>query len=141
MVKTAAPDIVEAATILPAVKRKPLLAPVFMVLKLLAAESYPEVITEPEPNCNKRLLVPFVLTPLNMTVTRLTHDGMPVKSIEVPEVDATAVPETIEPPTPLTTTVPVPAGIVAMKLLAVVGGLISTDPPLAETNLTPITAP
>ena len=25
---------------------------------------------------------------------RLTHDGMPVKSIEVPEVDATAVPDT-----------------------------------------------
>ena len=39
-------------------------------------------------------LDPFVLTPLNITVIRLTHDGMPVKSNEVPEVDATAVPET-----------------------------------------------
>jgi hypothetical protein len=38
--------------------------------------------------------VPFVLTPLNITVIRLTHDGMPVKSIEVPEVDALAVSET-----------------------------------------------
>jgi hypothetical protein len=28
-------------------------------------------------------------------VIRFTHDGMPVKSILVPDVDATAVPETI----------------------------------------------
>jgi hypothetical protein len=86
-------------------------------------------------------LVPFVLTPLNITVIRLTHEGMPVKSIEVPEVEATAVPDTNVPLTPLTATVPAPAGIVATKLLAVAGGLISTDPPLAETNLTPMTAP
>jgi hypothetical protein len=72
---------------------------------------------------------------------RFTHDGMPVKSIDVPDVEATAVPETRAPLMPLTTTSPVPAGIVAMKLLAVVGGLISTDPPLEDTSLTPITAP
>jgi hypothetical protein len=78
---------------------------------------------------------------LNITVIRFTHDGMPVKSIDVPDVDACEVPETIEPLMPLTTTVPVPAGIVAVKLLAVAGGLISTEPPLAETNLTPMTAP
>ena len=35
--------------------------------------------------------MPLVLTPLNITVIRLTHDGIPVKSIEVPEVDAWAV--------------------------------------------------
>jgi hypothetical protein len=86
-------------------------------------------------------LVPFVLTPLNITVMRFTHDGKPVKSIAVPEVDATAVPETIALLTPLITTVPLPAGIVAVKFEAVAGATISTDPALAETNLTPMTAP
>jgi len=37
-------------------------------------------------------LVPFVETPLNINVIRDTHDGKPVKSMLVPEVDATAVP-------------------------------------------------
>jgi len=78
---------------------------------------------------------------LNITVIRRTHDGMLVKSIDVPDVEATAVPETIALLIPATTTLPVPAGIVAVKLLAVAGGLISTEPPLAETNLTPMTAP
>ena len=85
--------------------------------------------------------MPFVLTWLNITVICLTHDGMLVKSIEVPEVLFCAVPETMLLLTPLTETVPVPAGIVATKLLAVAGGLISTEPPLADTNLTPMTAP
>jgi hypothetical protein len=39
------------------------------------------------------LLVPFVLTPLNITVIRFTHEGMPVKSTEVPEA-VTAVADT-----------------------------------------------
>jgi hypothetical protein len=39
--------------------------------------------------------VPVVLTPLNITVIRFTHDGIEVKSILVPLVDATAVPEVI----------------------------------------------
>jgi hypothetical protein len=38
--------------------------------------------------------LPFVLTPLNITVIRFTHDGMPVKSMLVPLVDATEVPDT-----------------------------------------------
>ena len=37
--------------------------------------------------------MPLVLTPLNITVTRFTQLGMPVKSIDVPLVDATAVPD------------------------------------------------
>jgi hypothetical protein len=37
--------------------------------------------------------VPFVLTPWNITVIRFTHEGMLVNSIDVPLVDATAVPE------------------------------------------------
>jgi hypothetical protein len=44
-------------------------------------------------------LLPFVLTPLNITVMRLTHDGIPVKSMLVPLVDATAVPDTKPPMT------------------------------------------
>lgn len=37
--------------------------------------------------------MPLVETPLYITVIRLTHDGIEVKSILVPLVDATAVPE------------------------------------------------
>ena len=66
---------------------------------------------------------------------------MPVKSMLVPDVDAWTVAAVIALLMPATTTLPVPAGIVAVKLLAVAGGLISTEPPLAETNLTPMTAP
>lgn len=47
------------------------------------------------PSCTRSALVPFVLTPLNITVTRFTHDGMPVKSMDVPLVLACAVPEVI----------------------------------------------
>jgi len=77
-------------------------------------EAYPDVVTLPAPNCICTSDVPFVLTPLNITVMRFTHDGMLVKSIEVPEVEATAVPEISALLTPLITTVPVPAGIVAV---------------------------
>ena len=35
-----------------------------------------------------------MLTPLNITVIRFTHDGMLVKSMLVPDVEATAVPDT-----------------------------------------------
>ena len=41
------------------------------------------------------MLVPLVLTPLNITVMRFAVDGSPVKSILVPLVDATAVPDVI----------------------------------------------
>jgi hypothetical protein len=41
----------------------------------------------------------------------------------------------------LTSTLPVVAGIVAVKLLAVAGATTSTDPPLVETNLTPMMVP
>jgi hypothetical protein len=37
-------------------------------------------------------VAPFVLTPLNITVTLFTQLGILVKSIAVPLVDATAVP-------------------------------------------------
>ncbi len=45
------------------------------------------------PSWISKIDEPFVLTPLNITVIRFTHDGMPVKSIDVPDVEATAVPE------------------------------------------------
>jgi hypothetical protein len=38
------------------------------------------------------LALPLRLTPLSITVTRFAQDGMPVKSMAVPEVEATAVP-------------------------------------------------
>lgn len=44
--------------------------------------------------------VPLVLTPLNITVIRFTYDGMPVKLMLVPEVDAFAVPALKDPAGP-----------------------------------------
>ena len=55
----------------------------------------------PAPNCNRTILVPLVLTPLNITVIRFTQLGMPVKSMLVPDVEATAVPEVIPSTAPL----------------------------------------
>ena len=53
--------------------------------------------------------VPFVLTPLNITVIRLTQLGMLVKSMLVPDVEATAVPD-VSTPTPVG--VPASTGLV-----------------------------
>ena len=65
----------------------------------LLPEMYPVVSMPPEsPIWAKKALAPFVLTPLNITVIRFTQDGMLVKSIDVPDVEATAVPEVIAPP-------------------------------------------
>ena len=54
------------------------------------------------------LLVPESDTPEYITVMRFTHDGMPVNSIAVPDVDATAVPllsgAPVMPVVPLITT-------------------------------------
>jgi hypothetical protein len=63
---------------------------------------YPVVSTEPEPICMYiSAVLELVLTPLNITVIRFTHDGMPVKSMLVPDVLATAVPEVIPSTAPL----------------------------------------
>ena len=43
------------------------------------------------------LLVPERDTPEYITVMRFTHDGMPVNSIAVPDVDAVIVPEVMVP--------------------------------------------
>jgi len=63
------------------------------------------------PICNKGKLEPFVLTALSITVIRLAHDGIPVKSMLVPLVDATALPDTKPPmtgvPVTLGETIPV----------------------------------
>jgi len=48
----------------------------------------------PVPSWTIVLDVPFVDTPLNIRVMRFTHDGIPVKSMLVPDVDACAVPKT-----------------------------------------------
>ena len=66
-----------------------------------------------------------MLTPLNITVTRFTQLGMPVKSMLVPLVDATAVPLTIALFAPLTTAVPLVAGNVMVLLPATAGAVSS----------------
>ena len=66
-----------------------------VALMVLPVHAYPDVSTEPAPIWIIGGLVPLVLTPLNITVIRLTQDGILVKSMLVPDVDATAVPETI----------------------------------------------
>jgi len=66
--------------------------------------------------------VPLVDTPLNITVMRFTHDGIEVKSIEVPDVDATAVLSTLTDP------LAVAAGKVTVLEPATVGTAKVTDP-------------
>jgi hypothetical protein len=62
--------------------------------KRVAEPRYP-VASMPDdvPILTSMMLVPLVLTPLNITVTRFTQLGIPVKSIDVPLVEATAVPD------------------------------------------------
>jgi hypothetical protein len=59
--------------------------------------------------------VPLVLTPSNITVMRFTHDGIEVKSMLVPDVEATAVPEVIPSTAPeLIVTLADPSIVTAM---------------------------
>jgi len=58
-----------------------------------ALPKYPELSIDPDPILISYGLVPVVLTPLNITVTLFTQLGIPVKSIAVPLVEATAVAE------------------------------------------------
>ena len=67
----------------------------------------------------------YVETPLNMIVIRFTQDGMPVKSIAVPDVEATAVPLTIGYSVPVGT-VAVPANVVFRPVLIV----MASEPPI-----------
>jgi hypothetical protein len=78
-------------TLNPAVELRP--AVEFDAPAIVEPEAYPEDVTLPEPICIRIFDAPFKLTPLNITVIRFTQLGMLVKSIEVPDVDATAVPE------------------------------------------------
>ena len=57
-----------------------------------AEAEYPEVVGLPEPICTIGIEELFTLVPLKQTVILLTQLGIPVKSIEVPDVLATAVP-------------------------------------------------
>jgi hypothetical protein len=58
---------------------------------LIQDEVYPLVAIAALPTCILTALFPFVLTPFSITVIRFTQDGMPVKSMLVPLVVATAV--------------------------------------------------
>jgi hypothetical protein len=65
-----------------------------LVEQYILAEEYPVASTPPDvPNLICQKLDPFVLTPLNITVIRFTQFGIDVKSIDVPDVEATAVPD------------------------------------------------
>ena len=70
--------------------------------------------------------VPDKDTPLNITVTRFAHDGMPVKSIAVPDVDACAVPDVITYP-PITGVLIV--GLVSVLLVSVCVSVVPTIVP------------
>ena len=48
----------------------------------------------PAPICIKKLDEPLPDTPFNITVIRLTHEGILVKSLDVPDVVACAVADT-----------------------------------------------
>ena len=73
--------------------------------------------------------VPFPETPLNITVIRLIQLGKAVKSIEVPDVDATAVPKT------LTELVAVAASKVSVFVPATAGAA-SVTAPLVSPDIT-----
>jgi hypothetical protein len=72
--------------------------------------------------------VPFVETPLNITVIFLTQDGMLVKSIAVPDVVATAVLKVIKG------NVPVPTGNVITDVPDIALASIVTFPDVAPFN-------
>jgi len=79
--------------------------------------TYPDVVyvVDPVPSWIRKLSVLFKLTSLNITVIRFTHDGIPVKSMLVPDVEATAVPEVIPSTTPeLIVTLAEPSIVTAM---------------------------
>jgi hypothetical protein len=67
------------------------------------------------PNLMPQSLVPFVLTPANITVIRFTQLGIPVKSMLVPLVVATAVPLVMPPLTEVPVIV-VPVSVVMVAL-------------------------
>ena len=81
-----------AASIKPAVDVAPLEVPKFTTVPV--EELYPVVTILPEPIWIRMFDVPLNETPLNNTVIRLTQLGKPVKSMLVPEVEATEVPDT-----------------------------------------------
>ena len=129
---TAAPTHTYVATFVADTKNPADIA-VLIVFADQAVPAYPLVSMPPlSPSWIWMLLVLFVLTPSNITVMRLTHDGMPVKSIEVPLVDATAVARVRE--VPKVATVPVLSGNVRVRLVLVAGGTMVAMPvPLCDS--------
>src|SRR3990167_868442 len=90
----AAPDTL-FATPRPAVKVKTPTAPAYAPAINALDPRYPVASIPPlSPIWASKADVPFVDTPTKLIVTRFTPAGIPVKSIGVPEVEATAVPRT-----------------------------------------------
>jgi len=96
----------------------------------LPEETYPVVTTPLDvPKRAKYALLPFVLTPCKTTVMRFTQLGILVKSMLVPLVEATAVPEVIALFCPEITAVPVTAGKVSVKSEALSALTKFNEPP------------
>ena len=99
-VKTTFPETVKVAPPEPKEATNPAVdEAAVVVVEIEAEDTYPEFVTEPEPIWIKGDDVPLILTPLNITVIRLAVDGIPVKSMLVPDVDATAVLDLMTPET------------------------------------------
>ena len=107
-----------------------------------AAVEYPVVSKPPALPSLIRGLPGFAAqdTPSSITVTRFAQDGMPVKSMAVPEVEATAVPSVsglvdVSPvicaagiADTLVSTVPVSSGSVRVRLVLLLGLAIENTP-------------
>ena len=94
-----------------------------------APPTYPVASKLPDPMRIKRLEAVVVkLTPASITVMRLTHDGMPVKSADVPDVVVTAVPDTIG------ASVPVAATNVCVLVPATAGAATVTVPEVEPSS-------
>jgi len=125
-VKTACPQNIYVATFTPA-NKNPFECAVLLVLPVHVQPLYPVVKAEPDPICTIGILVPFVLTPLNITVILFTQLGIPVKSIEVPDVLATAVPLVITE-----------LAIVVITAPDMLGEVPSTTAPVPVLVVTPV---
>jgi hypothetical protein len=78
--------------------------------------------------------VPLVLTELNPTVIRFTHEGMSVKLIAVPDVEAWTVPEVTAPLMPPTTSRVVVGEVVPIPTRPVELTTTSSEPPPVLLN-------
>ena len=109
----------------------PVEAPVYQFEALI----YPVDCVEPEPKRTPLIEVPVVLTPLNITVMRLTQLGILLNVMLVPLVLATDVPEVITLDAIELTTAPVIVGLVSVLLVSVCVASVPTSVVVAVGNV------